>query len=38
MAKKDKQKKAKEYKHMTFYEAAQLAKEAESKRNVADTL
>ena len=25
---KDKQKKAKEYKHMTFYEAAQLAKEA----------
>ena len=26
---KDKQKKAKEYKHMTFYEAAQLAKEAE---------
>ncbi len=35
---KDKQKKAKEYKHMTFYEAAQLAKEAEVKRNVADTL
>ena len=28
---KDKQKKAKEYKHMTFYEAAQLAKEAEVK-------
>ena len=28
---KDKQKKAKEYKHMTFYEAAQLAKEAELK-------
>ena len=26
---KDKLKKAKEYKHMTFYEAAQLAKEAE---------
>lgn len=26
---KDKQKKAKEYKHMTFYEAAQLAKEAD---------
>ena len=25
---KDKQKKAREYKHMTFYEAAQLAKEA----------
>ena len=28
---KDKQKKAKEYKHMTFYEAAQFAKEAEVK-------
>ena len=28
---KDKQKKAKEYKHMTFYEAPQLAKEAEVK-------
>ncbi len=28
---KDKQKKAKEYKHMTFYEAAQIAKEAEVK-------
>lgn len=28
---KDKQKKAKEYKHMTFYEAAKLAKEAEVK-------
>ena len=28
---KDKQKKAKEYKHMTFYEAARLAKEAEVK-------
>ncbi len=28
---KDKQKKAKEYKHMTFYEAAQLAKEAHVK-------
>ncbi len=28
---KDKQKKSKEYKHMTFYEAAQLAKEAEVK-------
>ena len=28
---KDKQKKAREYKHMTFYEAAQLAKEAEVK-------
>lgn len=28
---KDKQKKAKEYKHMTFYEAATLAKEAEVK-------
>ena len=28
---KDKQKKAKEYKHMTFYEAAQLAKEADVK-------
>ena len=27
---KDKQKKAKEYKHMTFYEAAQLAKEADA--------
>ena len=26
---KDKLKKAKEYKHMTFYEAAQLAKEAD---------
>ena len=26
---KDKQKKAKEYKHMTFYEAAQLAKDAD---------
>ncbi len=26
---KDKQKKAKEYKHMTFYEAAKLAKDAE---------
>ena len=26
---KDKQKKAKEYKHMTFYEAASLAKEAD---------
>ena len=26
---KDKQKKAKEYKHMTFYEAAQIAKDAE---------
>ena len=26
---KDKQKKAKEYKHMTFYEAAKIAKEAE---------
>ena len=25
---KDKQKKAREYKHMTFYEAAQLAKDA----------
>ena len=31
MSEKDKQKKAKEYKHMTFYEAAQLAKEAEVK-------
>lgn len=28
---KDKQKKAREYKHMTFYEAAQLAKEADVK-------
>ena len=28
---KDKQKKAKEYKHMTFYEAARIAKEAEVK-------
>jgi ribonuclease Z len=28
---KDKQKKAKEYKHMTFYEAAQLAKDAKVK-------
>ena len=28
---KDKQKKAKEYKHMTFYEAAQLAKDAQVK-------
>ena len=28
---KDKQKKAKEYKHMTFYEAAQLAKDADVK-------
>ena len=28
---KDKQKKAKEYKHMTFYEAAKLAKEADVK-------
>ena len=28
---KDKESKAKEYKHMTFYEAAQLAKEAEVK-------
>ena len=28
---KDKQKKAKEYKHMTFYEAAELAKAAEVK-------
>lgn len=26
---KDKQKKAKEYKHMTFYEAAQIAKDAD---------
>ena len=28
---KDKEKKAKEYKHMTFYEAARLAKEADVK-------
>ncbi len=31
---KDKQKKAKEYKHMTFYEAAQLAKRSRSKREM----
>lgn len=28
---KDKQKKAKEYKHMTFYEAARIAKDADVK-------
>ena len=31
MGKKDKESKAKEYKHMTFYEAAELAKNADVK-------
>ena len=35
---KEKAAKAVEYKHMTFYEAAELAKEANVERNVADTL
>ncbi len=35
---KDKQKKAREYKHMTFYEAAELAHDAEGREIVADTL
>ena len=36
---KDKQKqRQEEYKHMTFYEAAKLAKDAAGKRNVADAL
>ena len=35
---KEKAAKAVEYKHMTFYEAATLAKDAENWRNVADTL
>ena len=34
----DKQQKAREHKHMTFYEAANLAKAAEVSTDVADTL